>query len=151
VPFVLRTGKMLKKSEQQVSLIFRQPDGPLAKAAPKLGNVLTLKLSGAGAIDLRMVVKKPGADFELESAEAEVGLASVPHADPLPPYVRLIHDAIDDDRSLFTRPDGLGHAWDAISGVLSDPPKVHPYEPKSWGPKEADKLAGDDGWILQGD
>src|SRR5271166_7064410 len=28
-------------------------------------------------------------------------------ADPLPPYVRLIHDVLPGDRSLFTRPDGL--------------------------------------------
>ena len=82
-------------------------------------------------------------------ADAEVGLASLPHADPLPPYVRLIHDAIDDDRSLFTRPDGLGYAWDAITDVLSDPPTIHSYEPKSWGPKEADELTGGDGWILR--
>ena len=28
-------------------------------------------------------------------------------ADLLPPYVRLIHDVLPGDRSLFTRPDGL--------------------------------------------
>jgi glucose-6-phosphate 1-dehydrogenase len=151
VPFVLRTGKCLAKSEQQVSLIFREPDGPLRGSAPKLGNVLSLKLSGSGSLDLRMVVKQPGADLNLEVADAEVKLASLPHADPLPPYVRLIHDVVGDDRSLFTRPDGLEAAWSTISGVLADRPEVQPYEPGSWGPADAARLTGDDGWIFSND
>jgi glucose-6-phosphate 1-dehydrogenase len=148
VPFLLRTGKQLAESEQQVSLIFRAPDGPLGKAAPDLGNVLIIKLSGAGSISLRMVVKQPGADFSLTTADDEVSLASLPRADPLPPYVRLIHDVITGDRSLFTRPDGLGHAWDAITPILEDRPEVLPYAPGSWGPAAAAELAGDDGWLL---
>jgi glucose-6-phosphate 1-dehydrogenase len=148
VPFVLRTGKCLAKSEQQVSLIFREPEGPLRGSAPKLGNVLSLRLSGAGSLDLRMVVKQPGADFNLEIGDAVVKLASLPHADPLPPYVRLIHDVVGDDRSLFTRPDGLEAAWSTISPVLADRPEVQPYEPGSWGPEDATKLTGEDGWIF---
>jgi glucose-6-phosphate 1-dehydrogenase len=148
VPFFLRTGKCLARSEQQVSLIFRDPSGPLRGLAPRLGNVLTLRLSGSGALGLRMVVKRPGDDLDLEPADAPVDLASLPHADPLPPYVRLIHDVIRDDRSLFTRPDGLGAAWSTISGLLADRPETHPYEPGSWGPDEAAQLTGKDGWIL---
>ncbi len=39
-----------------------------------------------------------------------VPLAELPDAEPLPPYVRLIHDVLLGDRSLFTRPDGLAAA-----------------------------------------
>jgi glucose-6-phosphate 1-dehydrogenase len=148
VPFLLRTGKQMAASEQQVSLIFRDPDGPLASQAPALGNALILKLSGSGSITLRMVMKEPGADFSLVTAEDEVALASLPHADPLPPYVRLIHDVIINDRSLFTRPDGLGYAWDAITGILNDRPKPLPYAAGSWGPAEGETLAAPDGWLL---
>jgi glucose-6-phosphate 1-dehydrogenase len=148
VPFLLRTGKQLAASEQQVSLIFRGPEGPLSDAAPALGNVLILRLSGSGSITQRLVVKQPGADFSLTTTDGDVSLASLPRADPLPPYVRLIHDVIIDDRSLFTRPDGLGHAWDTITGILDDPPAVLPYPAGSWGPEAADELAGPDGWLL---
>jgi glucose-6-phosphate 1-dehydrogenase len=148
VPFLLRTGKQMAMSEQQVSLIFRAPDGPLRDQAPALGNALILKLSGSGSITLRMVVKEPGADFSLTTADDEMSLASLPRADPLPPYVRLIHDVVIGDRSLFTRPDGLEHAWDAITGILDDPPTVLPYAAGSWGPAEADELASPDGWLL---
>jgi glucose-6-phosphate 1-dehydrogenase len=148
VPFLLRTGKELAIGEQQVSLIFHGPEGPLSSLAPALGNALILKLSGSGSITQRLVVKQPGADFALTTTDGDVVLSSLPRADPLPPYVRLIHDVIIDDRSLFTRPDGLGHAWDTITGILNERPPVLPYARGSWGPAKADELAGEDGWLL---
>ncbi|MHA3701586.1 glucose-6-phosphate dehydrogenase [Jatrophihabitans sp. YIM 134969] len=149
VPFLLRTGKQMAQSEQQVSLIFHRPDdGPLHGETPDLGNVLTVKLSGSGAIDLRMVVKEPGPEFTLTCATTDLPLADVHDADPLPPYVKLINDVVLGDRSLFTRPDGLGHAWDAIAGILDDRPKPLPYARGSWGPESAALLAGPDGWLL---
>lgn len=149
VPFLLRTGKQLARSEQQVSLIFRQPaTGPLRDATPPLGNVLTITLAGAGAIDLQVVIKQPGPDFELTTATTALPLAEVAAADPLPAYVRLIHDVITGDRSLFTRPDGLAHAWDTIAPVLEHRPPVQPYARGSWGPAAAGELAAPDGWLL---
>jgi len=149
VPFLLRTGKRMAVGEQQVSLIFRAPEeGPLASSAPADGNVLTIRLSGSGQVDLRVVVKEPGAEFDLVTGTADLPLAEVRDADPLPPYVKLINDVILGDRTLFTRPDGLGHAWDAVSRILADRPAVHPYAPGSWGPDAADALAAPDGWLL---
>jgi glucose-6-phosphate 1-dehydrogenase len=149
VPFLLRTGKQLAASKQQVSLIFEAPDdGPLHRVLPALGNVLSVSLAGSGSVRLRVVVKEPGADFTLTCADTELPLASVADADPLPPYVKLIRDVVVGDRSLFTRPDGLGSAWDAISRVLDNRPPVLPYPRGSWGPAEADKLAAPDGWLI---
>jgi glucose-6-phosphate 1-dehydrogenase len=148
VPFLLRTGKQLAASEQQVSLIFRAPDGPLRADASELCNVLTIKMSGSGALSLTMAVKEPGADFSLVGASTGFSLADVRDADPLPPYVRLINDVIVGDRSLFTRPDGLGHAWDAITPILDNPPELQPYPRESWGPQAASALAKPDGWLL---
>jgi glucose-6-phosphate 1-dehydrogenase len=148
VPFLLRTGKMLAQSEQQVSLIFRNPEGPLRRQAPAVGNVLTVKVSGAGAIDLRMVIKQPGPEFTLTTSTTDLSLDKVKGADPLPPYVRLIHDVIIGDRTLFTRPDGLGYAWDAITPLLEDRPEVQGYATGSWGPAAASELAAPDCWLL---
>jgi glucose-6-phosphate 1-dehydrogenase len=66
----------------------------------------------------------------------------------LPPYVSLIHDVLTGDRSLFTSSEGLAKAWAAFAPVLECPPPVHPYRTGSWGPSEADALAGPDGWLL---
>ena len=149
VPFLLRTGKELAGSSQQVSLIFRAPEeGPLHDELPALGNVLTVSLAGSGSVRLRVVVKEPGAAFALTCAETDLPLGAVADGDPLPPYVKLIHDVIVGDRSLFTRPDGLSSAWDAIAPVLDDPPAVLPYERGSWGPAASSELAAPDGWLL---
>jgi glucose-6-phosphate 1-dehydrogenase len=148
VPFLLRTGKQLAQSEQQVSLIFRDPEGPLSEQTPALGNVLTFRVSGSGAVDLRMVLKQPGPEFTLTISSSDLSLDSVAGADPLPPYVRLIHDVIIGDPTLFTRPDGLGYAWDAITPLLADPPDVLPYPPGSWGPAAASTLAAPGSWLL---
>ncbi len=149
VPFLLRTGKQLAGSAQQVSLIFRDPSGPLADQLPADGSVLTISVSGSGEIDLRMVVKRPGPELVPTSGTARLSLEDVPEGDPLPPYVRLIHDVVTGDRSLFTRPDGLAHAWDAITPVLDHRPQVQPYARGSWGPDAAADLAAPDGWLLK--
>src|SRR5579875_313543 len=148
VPFYLRTGKRLAESRQRVSLILREPAGPLAGQLPGEANVLTFSLAGDGEIDLSLVAKKPGPALELDSAHAHVSLASLPGADPLPPYVRLIHDVLIGDRSLFTRPDGLAAVWKVAAPLLDNPPKVVPYAPGSWGPAQARKLIAPGRWLL---
>jgi glucose-6-phosphate 1-dehydrogenase len=149
VPFLLRTGKRLARSHQRVSLILREPAGTLADV-PKHGNVLSFELKGDGEIALRLVAKKPGAELDLDVAEATVPLANLDGADPLPPYVRLIHDVLLGDRSLFTRPDGLASVWEVAEPLLANRPKPKPYVPGSWGPEEAHELASPDGWLLGG-
>jgi glucose-6-phosphate 1-dehydrogenase len=149
VPFLLRTGKQLAASEQRVTLAFREPEGPLAGQLPTLGNVLSISLSGSGAIQLRMWVKEPGPDFSLSETSVGLDLSRVEGADPLPPYVRLISDVLTGDRMLFTRPDGLGYAWDAITPLLENRPAVQPYARGSWGPEAANDLAAPEGWLLQ--
>jgi glucose-6-phosphate 1-dehydrogenase len=148
VPFYLRTGKRLATSAQRVSLILRDPPGPLAGQLPRAANVLCFSLAGDGAIDLSLVAKKPGPGLELDVAHADISLAGLPGADPLPPYVRLIHDVLLGDRSLFTRPDGLAAVWDVAQPLLSALPPVHPYAPGSWGPAAARDLIAPGEWIL---
>jgi glucose-6-phosphate 1-dehydrogenase len=148
VPFDLRTGKQLAVSAQRVSLILRDPAGPLSGQLPRDGNVLSFSLAGDGEIDLSLVAKKPGPALNLDVAHASILLASLPGADPLPPYVRLIHDVLLGDRSLFTRPDGLAAVWDVAEPLLSSPPEVHPYAPGSWGPAQARDLVAPGYWLL---
>jgi glucose-6-phosphate 1-dehydrogenase len=148
VPFYLRTGKRLAVSQQRVGLILREPDGPLAGQLPPDGNVLSFSLSGDGEIDLSIVAKRPGPGLDLDVANASIPLGSLKDADPLPPYVRLIHDVLIGDRSLFTRPDGLASVWKVAEPLLSQPPKVIPYAQGSWGPAEAAQLIAPGHWLL---
>jgi glucose-6-phosphate 1-dehydrogenase len=148
VPFYLRTGKRLAASKQRVSLILREPAGPLAGLLPRDGNVLSFSLAGDGEIDLLFVVKKPGPALNLDVARGAIPLASLHGADPLPPYVRLIHDVLLGDRSLFTRPDGLAAVWQVAEPLLTSPPPVRGYQPGSWGPAEARELIAPGQWLL---
>jgi len=147
VPFLLRTGKCLRRSEQRVSLVFRRPEGPL-RHVPVGGSVLGLSMKGDGQISLDLVVKEPGPTEELTSGRALLPLATVRGADPLPPYVRLLHDVLLGDRSLFTRPDGLAAAWEVLQPLLDGPPAVLAYPVGSDGPAAATALAGHSGWVL---
>ena len=147
VPFLLRTGKRMAFSRQRVSLILREPNGTLPDA-PRNGNVLSFDLSGNGAIELSIVAKRPGPSLDLDVGDVRLQLADLPSGDPLPPYVRLIHDVLMGDRSLFTRPDGLEQVWRTAQPLLDHRPAPQPYAPGSWGPEAARELAAPDGWLL---
>ena len=110
--------------------------------------MLSFSLAGDGEIDLTLVAKKPGPALELDHGTVSLPLSSLPGANPLPAYVRLIHDALLGDRSLFTRPDGLAAAWKAVGPLLSNRPRVAPYAPGSWGPAPARKLIAPGRWLL---
>jgi glucose-6-phosphate 1-dehydrogenase len=148
VPFYLRTGKRLAATEQRVSLILREPEGPMAGQLPPDSNVLSFSLAGSGEIDLSLVAKKPGAALDLDVARASIPLSGLPDGDPLPPYVRLIHDVLLGDRSLFTRPDGLAAVWEVAGPLLASPPAVASYAPGSWGPAAARELIAPGRWLL---
>ena len=115
---------------------------------PGHGNVLSLSVSGAGAIDVRVVTKRPGPDLALAEATTTLDLTDVPGGSPLPPYVSLIHDVVTGDRSLFTTSAGLAAAWAAVQPLLDARPAVQPYAPGSWGPAAAGELPGPCGWLL---
>jgi glucose-6-phosphate 1-dehydrogenase len=148
VPFLLRTGKQMATTAQWVSLILREPSGPLRGRLPRDGNVLSFSLAGDGEIDQSLVVKRPGPGLDLDVAHTSISLTTLRDADPLPAYVRLIHDVLIGDRSLFTRPDGLAAVWDVAEPLLSAPPKVNSYPPGSWGPAQARELVAPGRWLL---
>jgi glucose-6-phosphate 1-dehydrogenase len=99
-------------------------------------------------IGLTMLAKRPGVQLTVAPAEVAPPLAELPRAEPLPPYVRLIHDVLLGDRSLFTRPDGLSSAWKAVRPLLDSPPRLARYAPGSWGPAAARTLIAPGRWLL---
>ncbi|MEP6560696.1 MAG: glucose-6-phosphate dehydrogenase (NADP(+)) [Nakamurella sp.] len=147
VPFLLRTGKRMAGSTQRVSIVRRDPTTAPFEV-PKDGGVLTFSLEGSGAVELSMVVKKPGPGLELTVTEASIVLGEVPGAGALAPYVRLIHDVLIGDRSLFTRPDGLASAWNVLNPILEHRPDIQSYPQGSWGPAAAAELAAPNRWLL---
>ena len=65
----------------------------------------------------------------------------------MPPYTRLLENALAGDPTLFAREDGVEAAWRVVDPVLGDATPLFPYEPNTWGPREADELIRDvGGW-----
>ena len=44
---------------------------------------------------------------------------------------------------LFVREDAVEAAWAIVDPILANATTLHQYEPNSWGPREADRLALD--------
>ncbi|QGQ18065.1 glucose-6-phosphate dehydrogenase [Cellulomonas sp. JZ18] len=146
VPFLLRTGKQMATSAQQVTLVLRTPDHLFGEDVGP--NRLEVSLTGAGEVRLVTTVKKPGPRLELETGTVRLSLDDVPGTS-LPPYAGLLQDVLVGDRTLFTTPAGLDAAWRAFAPLLGDGrPEPVPYARGSWGPQEARRLAEPHGWVL---
>jgi glucose-6-phosphate 1-dehydrogenase len=64
--------------------------------------------------------------------------------DEMLPYEELLGDAMAGNQTWFAREDYVEEAWRIVDPIL-DKPNVYPYQPGTWGPKEADKLIGGQG------
>jgi glucose-6-phosphate 1-dehydrogenase len=147
VPWYLRSGKLLAETAVEVLVQLKPPPQRLfADSAPTTGraNYLRFRLSPNSAVALAARVKRAGKEFigdqgELYLIEEQPGEEA--------PYERLLGDAMAGDSSLFTREDAVEAAWAAVDQVLKTHSRVRPYQPGTWGPKEADALiAADGGW-----
>lgn len=63
----------------------------------------------------------------------------------MPPYQRLLGDAMRGAGDLFGRQDIVDAQWRAVDAVLGDAAPCLIYEPGTWGPAAADALIGADG------
>src|SRR5215472_12437752 len=139
VPFFIRTGKRLPVTQTELRLVFKRP--------PKLGfahgrqaeaNQLVVRMDPSTGI--RLIVDAHRADqggpapITLDMEFAEEG------GEGPTPYEVLLHAALVGDSKRFTRQDTVEETWRVMQPLLDAPSPIHPYEPGSWGPKEADQL-----------
>ena len=62
-------------------------------------------------------------------------------------YERLLGEAMEGDPTLFAREDGVEAAWVIVQPILGGTTPIVTYEPGSWGPAEAARLAAEvGGW-----
>jgi len=144
VPFLIRAGKCLPVTTTEVLVKLRKP--PLDILGEESSNLFRFRL-GPGEISLSLSarVKRPGE--ELVSKPAHLSVVEEPTADEVDAYERLLGDAMHGDGMLFVREDAVEAAWAIVDPILANDTALHPYEPGSWGPREADRLALDvGGW-----
>jgi glucose-6-phosphate 1-dehydrogenase len=149
VPFYLRTGKLLKRKLTEVSLSFRDVPYNVFKgtdASPAQRDHLTFRVQPNEGILLDFNVKRPGLSMDLEPAQLNFDYESSFHAPLVDAYELLILEAMKGDHTLFTREDEVERAWEVLMPVLENPPDVKPYQPRSWGPVDAEALIAPRRW-----
>jgi glucose-6-phosphate 1-dehydrogenase len=151
VPFYIRTGKCLPITVTEIWVEFQPPPvavfGRTVGAAPASGeenppNYLCFRISPDEYIALGALAKKPGVAMIGEAVDLVV---SQQPGDEMLPYERLLGDAVRGDPTLFGREDAIELTWQVVDPVLENPGPVYEYEPGSWGPTEAERLAAPDG------
>jgi glucose-6-phosphate 1-dehydrogenase len=144
VPFYLRAGKNLPVTCTEVFARFHKP--PTVIPESKLtANHLRFRISPDIAIAIGMMVTASG--DEMAGRNAEMLASREPRADEMDAYERVLTDAMAGDATVFARQDYVEEAWRIVDPVLKQQTPVYPYDPKTWGPKEADEqLALPGGW-----
>ncbi len=144
VPFYIRSGKSLPVTATEVVAKLYRPPAIFPNYRPD-GNYIRFRLSPVPAIAIGSTIKEAGEQFN--GCDVELCATQECGNTTLLPYEELIGDAMVGNQTWFARQDYVEEAWRILDPVLNNPPAVHPYQPKAWGPDEAAKLAADvGGW-----
>jgi glucose-6-phosphate 1-dehydrogenase len=148
VPFFIRAGKCMAADAIEVRVqfkpppreIYREQDAPSAYFRFRVGPDVT-------AIALGLRTKRPGEAMLGRQGEL---IACQGQAHDMLPYERLLGDAMRGDASLFARQDTVEAQWRIVEPILEATTPVFPYEPGTWGPAEAERLAATapGGWAI---
>jgi glucose-6-phosphate 1-dehydrogenase len=145
VPFYLRTGKRLSKTQSTIAIRFRHPpqhlfhEGDLEEIEP---NWIYLALQPTEDMHMEMHVRAPGLGMQTRMVSLN---ASYRQADekPLEAYQALLLDVIRGDKTLFIRFDEVEWAWRVVDSIqkawIKDKSDLKTYPAGSWGP-DTDKL-----------
>jgi len=148
VPFLLRTGKGMKKRFTSIHVQFHMPPHALFGSWAECHlrpNALTLRIQPHEGMDLHFEVKELGSSTTMVPVRMTFDYEDhfkrpVPEA-----YQRLLRDVIHGDQSLFIRSDEVEEAWrwaDSLRRTMAGVP-LHGYEVGSWGPAAVHDLFGE--------
>jgi len=146
VPIYIRTGKHLPETATEVTVQFRRPPQEVfGEIIPAFSSHLRMRISPDISIGMGVRVKRPG--DRMVGDDVELSL-SEHAASVMPPYQRLLGDALKGQSELFTRADLVDAEWRIVDPILGDVVPAYPYDPGTWGPDEAiGMIAGDGPWI----
>ena len=143
VPFYLRAGKRLPVTCTEVMVRLRRP--PTIYRSEKIEpNHLRLRISPDMTIALGMMILAAGSN--MGGSAVEMLVSHHPNAGEVNAYERLLGDALAGDATLFAREDYVEEAWRIVDPLLKTNTSLYMYEPGSWGPDEAQRLAPPGGW-----
>lgn len=143
VPFLIRAGKNLPLTTTEVFVRMKRAPAQRTKMSP---NYFRFRL-GPDALAAAIGIQVLDPKRVTESRQTELKAVTVSLHDEVEAYERLLTEAMEGDQTLFVREDLAEAQWHAVEEILDLPDEPYPYEPGSWGPPEADRLADDvGGW-----
>jgi glucose-6-phosphate 1-dehydrogenase len=143
VPIYIRAGKALPLTATEIMVDFKRPPRDcFAEIVSPASGHMRIRISPDVTIALGLRAKRPGEgmvgqDVELILTEQESAF--------MPPYQRLLGDAMHGIGDLFGRQDIVDAQWRIVDPVLDEKVPPIPYGQESWGPEEANQLIGADG------
>jgi glucose-6-phosphate 1-dehydrogenase len=143
VPFYIRAGKNLPVTCTEIVGRFRKPP-TLIPADSLKENHLRLRINPDVTIAMGMMVMTSGEEIAAE--ETEMVASRHPHAGAIDAYERVLGGAMEGDTTMFAREDYVEEAWRIVDPVLQSGTPIYEYEPKTWGPSEAERLIPKGGW-----
>jgi len=143
VPFLIRTGKCLPKTATEIRVQLKRP--PRSTLQAGRGNYVRLRVNPDLDIGMGLRCRQSGDAFEGEGTELSLIRGS--GEDTRGAYGRLLAAALSGDGTLFTREDAVNEAWRIVDGLLRAETAVYVYDPGTWGPRAAERLASSvGGW-----
>ena len=145
VPFYIRAGKCLPVTATEIEVeLKRPPQAVFGEVEPPQSNCYLFRISPIVKISVSARAKVPGEVMRGEDVEL-VAVHQSP--DELPPYERLLADAMRGEETLFVREDSIEAQWRVVDPVLGNTTPVLEYAQNTWGPPEADRIiVGDEHW-----
>jgi len=143
VPIYIRAGKCLPLTAAEVTVEFKPPPrSTFEEKTDPAADYLRARLSPDVGVGMGLRVKHPGERMTGDNVE----LMLSEHAGSLlPPYQRLLGDAMRGNDNLFGREDVVDAQWRIVQPILANPPPPEEYAPGTWGPEAAEALIGADG------
>ncbi len=143
VPIYIRAGKCMPLTAAEVRVEFKPP--PRSTFGEKMdpsADYLRTRLSPDVGVAMGLRMKHPGERMTGDNVELTLMARA---ASEIPPYQRLLGDAMRGNNELFGREDVVDAQWRIVESIVKNPPAVQEYEPGTWGPAAAEALMGADG------
>ena len=144
VPFYIRAGKCMATTSTEVVVRLRQAPAVFTPEPPP-ANCFRFQVTPTQTIAITSFVKLPGDTLRGESVNLKISEHVDPHE--VGAYEELLTDAIRGVATRFARQDYVEESWRIVDPILDDATPVYEYEPGSWGPVEANRVAPNGGWV----
>jgi glucose-6-phosphate 1-dehydrogenase len=153
VPFLIRAGKNLPITATEVVVKLRPaPQRRFSGIEFKdvAANYFRFRLGPEVEIALAAQIRANG-DVPPGTGETVELVAIRDRRGMIDAYDRLLSDAMHGDPLLFARQDEVEEAWRIVDPVIAAPSPLELYEPGTWGPAAAERLAAPyGGWWTPG-